>query len=455
MTSAEDSPGVSRNLATVVLLVQSMLLGGGLFAIGWLSPEWAPDTRSYAQFPLTEPVEAAKHIRTYGYPLFLAVGAVENYRYIPLMHFVVHVVAVISVYAALISWSYPPWMSAFIASGTLWSLTLMRCAKLLTPDCVAHSLGVIAVAMLMMLVVRRRATCWIGLGLAVLIGYQLRPAYLFLVPLIPLLGALLDWWRTPASGAGIRSSLAFSGRLAATTFIPLLLFASYRFVLVGHFGLVAFGGYNATGVVSQFLQVEHVEQLPESVQELARRGLERRAELYADRGWSDQPTMSYRLIEDRFDANTWQIFVPVAREMWPDDRLEVNRRLARLAKSTALLRSKQYGIWLFKAGVRGVYLLFAELILNLFVAILWPTLAVRYLVRVRRHAALLSQGGELPARADFVSVPLLIAVTYALCNVGFIIITTPPLGRFVDPAGVWFPAVLAALVCQVGHIRRT
>lgn len=448
VTGEEDSTGGHRNMAVVVLLVQSMLMGAGLYAFGLLHPEWVPDTGSYTQFPLNEPVDAAKHIRTYGYPLFLAVGSTGNYHYVPLMHFAVHVVAVMCVYVAFIGWNYPAWVSALIASGVLWSLTLLRCVSLLTPDCVAHSVGVIAVAQLLLLVKRRRIMGWVGVGLAVVIGYQLRPAYLFLVPLIPLQGAVLHWWQQRVSRVDIKSSLVFSARLAAATFTPLLLFASYRFVLVGHFGLVAFGGYNATGVLSQFLQAEHVDQLPADVRELARRGLQRREDVYAVRGWANEPTTSYMLIEQRFDANTWTVFVPVAREMWPDDRLEVNRRLASLAKSTAWLRRRQYGNWLVKAGIRGVYLLFSDLILNPFVAIVLPVLVALYFARVRQQSSRFSHRSP-QAVADYLSVPLLIAITYSLSNVGFIIITTPPLGRFVDPAAVWYPVVLAALLCQL------
>jgi hypothetical protein len=43
---------------------------------------------------------------------------------------------------------------------------------------------------------------------------------------------------------------------------------------------------------------------------------------------------------------------------------------------------------------------------------------------------------------------LLVAILFSLCKLLLVIVTTPPLSRFVDPAGVFWPAVLAAAVAS-------
>ena len=463
-------PTSANRWAIGALLLQAIVLGMGLYAIGQLSAESVPDTPTYVDFPLFEPVAAAAHIRTYGYPLFLKLDATDDHRLTPLLHLLVHAAAAIAVFLSLRTWRYPCSAATLISSGILWSLTLMRYGRMLTPDCLAHSLGVIAIAMLLGLLRHpNQWKCWFGVGFVVFAAYQCRPAYVFLVPLVPCLGCVLKWWHAPEYRPELRDLFGFGARLAALTLIPLLLFASYRYFMVGHFGLVAFGGYNASGIVCQFLEEEDIPQLPAEVHELARRGLQRRERVYAEHGWSTEMTTSYFDIEQRFDASTWGIFVPVAKEMWPDDPIEVNRRLSTMARSTARLHPKEYVVWLFKAAVRGCYLLAAEWILNVFVALMLPLLVLLFLINAKCSGATGSASAESKGGAtgsasaesraganslELVAVPLIIALSVALTKMSLVIITTPPLGRFMDPAAVWMPAVLAAMVCQqYGRLR--
>jgi len=417
--------------------------------MGQLSPDRVPDTKTYLEFPLTDPVAAAKHIRTYGYPLFLKLDWTADQRITPFLHLAVHCCAVWILFVALRRWGYPTGAAMGIASGILWSLTLMRYGRMITPDCLAHSLGVIAISLLLFLLKEPgRKLWWLSLGLAVLAAYHCRPAYVFLVALVPSLGVLLRWWQSAKIQPAWRELGGLGGRLALMTLVPLLLFAGYRFWMVGHFGLVAFGGYNASGVICQFLQEDDIPKLPEEFRQLATRGLERRELVYAKHGWSTAPTTSYFTIEQRFDESTWRVFVPAAKEIWPDDPIEINRRLSGLARATARLHPKEYATWLVKAAVRGCYLLAAEWILNVFVAVMLPTCIVLYLMRMKLRRTRPSSSQVEPA-VDLISLPLIIAVSVASTKLGLVIITSPPLGRFMDPAAVWMPAVLAAIVCQL------
>lgn len=423
-------------------------MAGGLVAIGQLTAEVVPDTPTYVDFPLSDPVAAAKHIRTYGYPLFLCLDPTETHRLVPFFHLTVHVGAALCLFFSLRNWGIAVGGATMISSGILWSLTLMRYGQMLTPDSLAHSLGVLAVAGLLWLLkcpLRRRA--WVAVGLAVFAAYQCRPAYVFLVPLVPCLGILLRWWQTAQMRPALGDLIGFGGKLALLTLGPLVLFGAYRFFLVGHFGLVAFGGYNAAGIVCQFLEEDDVPELHEEVRELATRALERRAVVYAQNGWSTEPTTSYSVMEERFDASTWGVFVPTAHEMWPDEPLEVNRRLSKLARSTVRLHPREYLAWLFKATIRGVDLLASYWLRNLFVAVMLPLFVVLYLARIKISRVRPTNQLCGPDR-DVVALPLMIGLSFAITNLCLVIVTTPPLGRFMDPAAVWFPAILGAVVYQ-------
>jgi hypothetical protein len=441
-------PTSANRWAVAALLIQAVLMAGGLAAIGQLTAEVVPDTPTYVDFPLSDPVAAAQHIRTYGYPLFLQLDPTETHRLMPFFHLTVHVVAVLCLFFSLRNWGFAVVGATMVSSGILWSLTLMRYGKMLTPDCLAHSLGVMAVAALLwLLTCPNRRRCWFSAGLAVFSAYQCRPAYVFLVPLLPCLGILLRWWQTDQMRPAWRDLIGFGGKLALWTLAPLLLFGSYRFLMVGHFGLVAFGGYNAAGIVCQFLEEDDIPKLPEDVQELATRSLERREVVYAPHGWSTEPTTSYFNLEERFDANTWGIFVPTAKEMWPDEPLTVNRRLSKLARSTVRLHPRKYLVWLFKSAIRGVDLLASYWIRNLFVAVMLPLSVVLYLARIKiSRDRPTNQVGE--SDRDIVAIPLMIGLSFAITNLCLVIVTTPPLGRFMDPAAVWLPAILGAIVYQ-------
>ena len=69
--------------------------------------------------------------------------------------------------------------------------------------------------------------------------------------------------------------------LCSIAIVPFLLFCFLRWVVVGHFGLVSFGGMNIIGIAGQFLTEDMIPKLPETVQPLAVRVLATRAERVA------------------------------------------------------------------------------------------------------------------------------------------------------------------------------
>lgn len=434
---------------------------------GRLQPEVVPDTPTYVDFPLDDPQAAAIHIRTYGYPLFLQLDPTADHRWTPTLHVVVHVASVFAIWAALLRWNFPPLAATVVVSGLLWSLTLMRYGQMLTPDSLAHSLALLSIALLLILITASsRRWWWCLLAVTIVATYQCRPAYVFLVPWIPLLGTALAWWRSVGPDRTavltVSTGLRWLGALSLVTAAPLLLFCTYRYVLVGHFGLVAFGGYNSAGTICQFLEEEDIPRLPADLRELAKRGIVLRQQVYAERNLPLDVTTSYITIERRFDASTWGTWVQAARSIWPDEPLLVNRRLAELARHTAWLHKKSYAIWLVKAAARGCYLMAAEWTLNGFVLVMLLAWLALHLERAYREklAATPSAANAAACSSDIQPIdvtvlPLLIGVSFAVTKLMLVILTTPPLGRFVDPAAVWLPAILAAIVSRQWLGRRS
>ena len=94
--------------------------------------------------------------------------------------------------ASLRRFGASPWMSLAASSGLIYAALPVRTpvAQLLTDFC-SMLLAVIAVGFLLRLVANRKAPiAWLGLTASLAATYQVRPAYLFLVPLIPVLGVV-------------------------------------------------------------------------------------------------------------------------------------------------------------------------------------------------------------------------------------------------------------------------
>lgn len=423
------------------------------FLLGWLGrfqPEVVPDTASYSSFPLTEPRAALQQIRPILYPLVLASASPwgADFTAVPGIHFIAHVLSVLLFMQALRAWDCRPTQALLVASGVLWSSTLQRYQPCVAPDTLALSTAIAAISFLLMLVRSPgRRALWLLLGGFLLASYHLRPAYLFMLPLMPLLAVPLTWLARPACEFDPLATRRLAVRLFALAFVPLLLFACLRWAAVGHFGLVSFGGYNAAGITGQFLTDEMVGELPVEVRPLAEDALRRRDELVATSSLNAEITTSYTTIENRFDIYTWHVFVPAARAAADDDLLLTNSLLAKLARSIVFLQPQSYVTWLVKAGHRGIYVIFAELLFNPAVLLLLAAyLVIRgRVVWLRRTDASTEEMVRCDG-AEITNVLLLVAIGFSFSKLALVILTTPPLGRFMEAAAVFYPALLASAV---------
>ena len=417
---------------------------------GKLSPEWVIDTGSYANFPLNDLESGFHQVRTFGYPFFLTLDPAsdKSFRLIPALQLLLHVAAVLLFYRALRAWGYPSGVASLVATSVLWSNCQLRFVQMLTPDCVAHSLAVMAISWTLILIRKPTVPVWTALGATVFLTYQMRPAYLFLLPMIPLLIVGLEWLKDFPSGNFARAcrSAMIAGLV---TIVPLFVFGAWRWSVVGTFGLVSFGGYNAAGVFGQFVDAGLVAELPPAVRPVCDAALALRPRVYQEAGLPDEITTSYIAIEQRFDASTWQVFFPAAREVVkrngldPESAIAINQELSQVARAIVIARPRYFAIWLVKATARGIYILFSELIVNLFVFLLMLTAATLQFATAFRRKSVASL---TEPSCDYVTPLLLIALLFSASKLALVVITTPPLSRFIDPAGVFWPAVLAAAV---------
>ncbi|MDZ4686504.1 MAG: hypothetical protein SH850_15655 [Planctomycetaceae bacterium] len=428
------------------LLVQAaagwLLLG----ALGKLAPVVANDTAGYEQVPFDSFAGMLNQTRTIGYPLFLKLADLfaTQHRAVPTLHWLMHVAAALLFWRAMIPLVPGPRAGALVASGLLWSSLVFRYLPVLAPDMLACSLAVATLSGLLLVVQQPGSRGrWLGLTVLLFATYQTRPAYLFLVGLVPLLGVLLVWWRSRDARSTVQP---LAVRLTFASFGPLIGFCAVRWLVVGHFGLVSFGGFNLIGIAGQFLSPEVVAELPSNLQPLARDMLTRKQALIdpelARRDWSPR---SYIAVETHYDTAIWQVFAPSATELCGSDPACVDQQGRDLA--TAIIRERPvlYANWLLRAFRQAIRVVVSEFAMNLFslgLIAIGLLIETRY-VWLRRRLSPLSAPAE-DRYFEAVHVLGLIAVSFALSKIALVILVAPPLGRFMDAAGIFLPSVAIA-----------
>lgn len=218
----------------------------------------------------------------YGYPLFLkgvrAVspflkwdqGVPPDFQALPRIQLAIHIVAVLVFYAGLRGVLASGWLALLAASTVLYSNMALLYGHLVMSDALGSSLAVAAVGLLL-LVVRYPGSppAWIGLGLGLALAYHVRAAYLFLVPLTPLLGSWLAAVALPRERwAAVRLRLAAG--LVAVAVVPLLAYCTARWQVLGRFGFLSMGDYSLFGITGQILTDDVVPELPPDVRPLAK-----------------------------------------------------------------------------------------------------------------------------------------------------------------------------------------
>ncbi len=343
-----------------------------------LTPLRHPDTPSYLLLLEPQALEdVLAHYRTFGYPLFLrAVGALGlPWEAIAAAQLAVYLGAVLLFWGAVHAYSRRPWL-AFASSAPLLFAPVFDLVRFVQPDYLSSALAIVAFASLLFVVARpRSAIAWSGVGLATLLAYHVRPATVFLIALVPALAAAL--WRL-RDGRPWRWIAWRAIALAAVTVLPWLAYATLRAVEVEHFGLVGFGGYNASALAACFVDEELIAELPPWEARLASKIFSRRRA----RGWEPVRLGEATLpCFEQYSDNLWRICSAVVWDelraarshrrqrlaagdpipaMEAPERIVVNRRLTRFARAVIGARPALYGQWVRDAIGYGLAQLPAE-----------------------------------------------------------------------------------------------
>lgn len=455
------------------LLVQVVVVLVALDNDRRLEFERFPDTPSYVAVAEADSLtEVLSSHRTIGYPLFLravglrAAGEIEGshgrfiyrlFRKIPRVNAYILMAAILLFWWSLRIYTGSPWLAFAMATPLFYSPIWLLVGDILT-DFLSGALALATIAFLVLLARRpRSALLWVGLTIALFATYQVRPAYLFLVGLIPVLGPVLAM----ALGRSRRRIWRLGFGLACATMLPLLLFCTLRWGVVRDFRLVPFSGHNALGVAACLLDPDTVESLDRN-RDLAQEMLRQRQDRQMEPLRLDGDILIWH---KQHNDNLWHIGLPAllgvdaVQRRWSESdseprayRIEAENIFTEL--SIDLFRSKpvHYLRWVWSGLGRTVRLALALAWIRWPLALLALSLPLAWLVH-RRAGTARSQAGDRERRRRFLALGAL-AITFFLAHALLVVMILVPYDRFVYGMTLLIPPILCGGLFEVWLARR-
>lgn len=308
---------IFTNARTWLLLVAAGA-GWRMHSLGLLITDRVQDTPSYEwPWPIMSAYDILMNARTVGYPVVLTLWSwlFESQALLPLFQFLVYAAAVFVFWHALALYSQSEWF-AFAAAVPLLITDLWPYFRRLQPDTLAPAATLVALAGLLALAVDpRRRRNWAIVGVSVAGAYHLRPSYIFLAALAPLLGCAFHLAR---NSSGWRQLRRFAAMLVLVCLLPVFVYAGLRWLTVKQFGVANMVGYSIVGIAANFLDQQTVDRIPEEHRRLADRTLYWRQR----RNWEPYTLDSDSdvFFTEQYVPNQWSIAEPLAR------RFEMERR---------------------------------------------------------------------------------------------------------------------------------
>lgn len=442
---------------TVLRYIVLTLIGLALAAItGRLSVHNVNDTPSYVDYPFSSLREAMLSIRTPGYPIFLLVAkSTVGLALVPLIQVLLHSAASWLLVEELLARGMP--IRSALAAGfcVLVGCTAADHINTISTDAPAASLGVIS-AVLLMKACRRRSNssallCALFCALVGAVTIFVRPAYLFLIPWIAVAGWLLEYRRDIDSDAdrsdGRRRMLGL--KIAGSIGCVVLGWMMLRLAIVSDFAIAPFGHQNMSAMLVQTVPPETLRSLPGPPGELGHLvadELERQGYQLPETTGALLPTLT---IESQWDVINYGVIWPLARDHYAEEDANsdiaksvlIHRRIGALNRAILAESPGGYFRWLALGVRRSVWGTAANLAMHpIFFALILIGM-IWLLIRTTRGPAT----GRIIVPPGWNALAI-VTISYAIFSIGFVILSSPPLGRFADAGAIFVPGLIASLL---------
>lgn len=425
-----------------------VVLGVALAAIsGRLAFHVVNDSPSYLKYPLGDLPQMLQSIRTPGYPILLwLIDSTVGWTATPFVHVVLHATAAWALCEELLGRSMGRRRAIVAAFCVLIGCTAMDNINTISTDAPAASLGVLTAVFLMRASRRKSPGSVIACGLFSLTAIAFRPAYLFLLPWMTVCG-----WMLVRHDGGEGWSRFAGFRVSVAVLLVLIGWMALRKSVVNDFGLVPFGHQNLSAILVQTVPQETLRSLTGEGGELSSRVAD---QLLKDGFQSPEegrglPTLT---IENQWDLINYNVILPIASELENLETIDggdsedaisirVHRRVADMNHQILAVSKRGYIRWLILAMRRSVWGVAANIMMHpVFLAMtmfatIW--LLAKCISGVPMNPVAIPGGWSALA---------IVAITYAAMKIGFVILTSPPLGRFADAGAIFLPGLVAILL---------
>lgn len=420
-----------------VLIAGLMLAFAGL--TGRLAPILVADSASYLEYPFQSLTEALGSTRPPGYPLVLkAIIATFGLAAVPIVQLLVHALASTLFAQEALAWKCQRHVAIVIGLAVAFGCTPVDHVATVATDSLAASLGVLATTWLLRWVRdQRQVAPAIAAALSALFAISLRPAYLSIIPWMTFAAVVLVVWRSE-SRSWMHTQLAIVRSLVLLTavVIPLLFWIGLRGVVVGDASLLPFGHQNLAGVSLQLATDEELlDRLGTSNKLLVAILDKKQSYLESGGRWTEGDDFATMTIEGRWDDYVWHVIVPATDSLFPNDAIGSHQALAELNRSILSEFPSRYIRWVILGMRRAIWGSLANFSMQLLFLPMMLLCGILYVLR------LFGIGPEpMLNPSPAVQMLFLVASSYFVVMVGFVVLTSPPLGRFADATAIFFPA---------------
>jgi hypothetical protein len=428
----------------ILEILAAMAVG---FWFGYWDTRLAPDSGDYTAMTQMDWKPALTMIRTLGYPFLLELPAAlaDNWTLVPAMHWALVAVAALLFDFGLRRFGIAPWTAMVLSTAVL-------CGMLQQPSLVpevltdvpASAFSVMAVGCLFWLAACPKSIfAWVCLATTATATYHIRPMYLFMIPLLPCLTMVMASLMPKRTDWLLRSA-ALATILAIILTVPFLLYCATRYVVVGHFGLVSFGGLSTSGLATELLDDRMVhDELPSEVRTLATEIYRRRQTMGMKNAFYSGTFVDLYQYDRNFSINEWSIALPAATEIYGENQRLVNDKLGEFARAVISRRKALVLLWAAETYPRSVLKLLAK---SWVMILLVPLVLLMHVVR--RYLSSAPAGGRLPdVERNLLVMFSLLATMFFFADLTVIVLSgVYAESRFVITGAVLVPCPLALLL---------
>lgn len=357
-----------QNVAVCLFYVTCAILGAA-YSLS-KQPIIYPDSIGYQETAI-EPfslVNTLTSIRTPIYPLVLRVSEITTGSFAPALAFqsIIYIFSIHYFVFQLRRAGFKLWVAMLATAPLLFSPLLLKYGHTFLTETLATGISIFAFASLIPILNRKQTySDLIVLSLATFLAILTRPAFVFIPPFAFLASLFLSRQNCQNN---LFSRIKVSLIVFAVTFSPLLAYATIRLAVVGHFGLVSFGGTNVAGLALNpaILTTDVASGFQDKETRAAAQAiLQKREELLAS-GIPNLPDAPRYLLDENqfskqpmlqtwsaaYNISCWEVAVPaIASHLgvpetrgtptWP----QINRTLSKVSREAILANPMPYMQW--------------------------------------------------------------------------------------------------------------